>query len=364
IEAHLRFAGWLHVAMLAWTAFDIWMLPVLGAPPRGGGGGSPRIGGMGGMGGATATATVSVLSSAEVVAALRRLVATGAVKAPELVKLLGGRTGELQAPPKPIEASGKPAGSGPRTPKVEDRLHTIDELLGDPAVRAARKDRSFEGKLKGRLRDHAGKTLKERFDEARKDAATARDLGNQELIRETQRRVDAIRAEIESVETTLRRITEGDLPNERILEGPFARDNPVQAATRARIEQSPEIRANFRRQLAPREVAGAREAEGVAGRPGHAQSSHKWTQEMQAEILNKPDNIFTGVNDNGLPVDVYYRKNGDVAITVAGSKKDVITSYGPSDPDGAGSINPITKWKGQKTYIEINPRNGRPKPPE
>jgi hypothetical protein len=80
---------------------------------------------------------------------------------------------------------------------------------------------------------------------------------------------------------------------------------------------------------------------------------------MQAELLNNPDRVFTGVNDNGRSVDVYYRNNGDVVITVAGNKEQVITAYGPSDPDGTGSATPPGRWADDPRYVEINPRNGR-----
>ncbi len=99
--------------MLAWTAFDIFMLPVAPRP----GGGTPEppqlrdIGGIGGAGGAATATATTVLATAESAAALRRLAAIGAITAPKLVALLGGRSGEIQAPPKPIEASGK--GRGP-----------------------------------------------------------------------------------------------------------------------------------------------------------------------------------------------------------------------------------------------------------
>jgi hypothetical protein len=116
IKANNRLIAWINIAMLAWTAFDIWMLPVA---PRPGGGtpAPPKIGGMGGIGGAagaagaaTVTAT-TVLATAESAAALRRLVAIGAITAPKLLELLGGRPGEIQGRRGAIEASEKPSGS-------------------------------------------------------------------------------------------------------------------------------------------------------------------------------------------------------------------------------------------------------------
>jgi hypothetical protein len=109
IEKDARIAAWINIAMLAWTAFDIWMLPVVGRP--GGGGEPPRIGGIGGAGGgAVAVAAGSAVAGADAVAALGRLAAIGAITMPNVVKFLRGRTGGIEAPPKPMEASGKDRG--------------------------------------------------------------------------------------------------------------------------------------------------------------------------------------------------------------------------------------------------------------
>ncbi|HEY6526448.1 MAG TPA: hypothetical protein VIY10_21870 [Solirubrobacteraceae bacterium] len=116
IKASHRLAQWINIAMLAFTAFDILMLPVAGA--GGNGGGAPRFGGFGGAGGAGAVAVTTVLTDVESLAALKRLVAIGALTAPELVKTLGGRAGEIQGTPKPIETSpkgGPPGKSGGST---------------------------------------------------------------------------------------------------------------------------------------------------------------------------------------------------------------------------------------------------------
>lgn len=114
IAANNRLIQWLNIAMLAWTAIDIFMLPT--AVPGGGGPPEPtQIGGIGGgVGGAGAAATAAattVLATVESAAALRRLVAIGAITAPKLVELLGGRSGEIQGRLKPIEATGKGGGS-------------------------------------------------------------------------------------------------------------------------------------------------------------------------------------------------------------------------------------------------------------
>ena len=187
-------------------------------------------------------------------------------------------------------------------------------------------------------------------------------LGDPDLIREAQLKLDDLQTQVQSLERTLQRIAEGDLPGEPIVEGPFPNEPPARGAERARVEQSPQTRANFRRRLSQSDIEGAPPAEGGSGQAGHPRSGHGWSNEMQADLLNNPDRVFTGTNKNGRQVDVYYRNNGDVAITVAGNKEQVITAYGPSDPNG-GSFNPVSKWGDDPSYVEINPRNGRPLPP-
>ena len=111
IEAWDRFMGWVNIALLAWDAFDIWLMPSIGRP-GGGGGESPRIGGIGGAGGAAVATPATVLATAETRAALGRLAAIGAITAPKLVESLGGRSGVIKGRSRPIEASGKGNGRG------------------------------------------------------------------------------------------------------------------------------------------------------------------------------------------------------------------------------------------------------------
>lgn len=103
------FTGFINIAMLALTAYDIWALPGVG-----GGGKPPPIsgGGIGGAGGAVAVATTDVLASAESLEALRRLVAVGAIESPGLVKVLGGRGIAIERPPAPVLAAGKGSPGG------------------------------------------------------------------------------------------------------------------------------------------------------------------------------------------------------------------------------------------------------------
>jgi hypothetical protein len=111
IEAWDRFMGWVNIALLAWDAFDIWLMPSMGRP-GGGGGESPRIGGIGGAGGAAVASPATVLATAETRAALGRLAAIGAITAPKVVEFLGGRSGAIKGRSRPIEASVKGSGRG------------------------------------------------------------------------------------------------------------------------------------------------------------------------------------------------------------------------------------------------------------
>ncbi|SED07313.1 hypothetical protein SAMN04489727_6287 [Amycolatopsis tolypomycina] len=276
----------------------------------------------------------------------------------------GEREGEppVTAPEEPAVAPGEPPARAAAEPaEIDAGIRRVRELLAEPEVTAGRRgDRAFERDVQGQLRNQEGRTLEEQLQSARADAEAARELGDPAMLEESRQRLDALRDRVEALEGQLRRITEGDLPGEQIVEGPVAGEPPERAAERARVEGSAETRANFRRQVAPDEVVGAPAAEGGTGQTGHARSGHGWSEQMQADILNRPDRVFTGLNSDGRAVDIYYRNNGDVAITVAGRKEEVITAYGPSDPDGTGSFNDVSKWADKPGYVEINPRNGRP----
>jgi hypothetical protein len=114
IQKDARLAAWINIAMLAWTAYDIWMFPVVGKPGGGGGVEPPQIGGIGGDGGAVVVGggAAGAVVTADALAALARLAAIGAITMPNTVKFLRGRTGGIEAPPKAIEASTKDRGRG------------------------------------------------------------------------------------------------------------------------------------------------------------------------------------------------------------------------------------------------------------
>lgn len=124
------------------------------------------------------------------------------------------------------------------------------------------------------------------------------------------------------------------------------------AATRSATRQ--QRLANLRLKVRPQDMKGAPPAPG-SNTPGHARSAHGWTDEMQAQLVNAPDRVFSGFNDSATPreVDVYWRNNGDVVITEAGKKTSVITAYGPSSTRGGNSPAPVEKWANSPKYVEI-----------
>lgn len=107
----------------------------------------------------------------------------------------------------------------------------------------------------------------------------------------------------------------------------------------------------------------AKELEGSRGTStrasGHARSKHGVRNEVAAEILNHPERIFSGINKNGNPVDIYY-SNGSVVITDAGNKRSVITAYGQISTKGSNKPAvpsrwvESSKWQNGERYVEIN----------
>ncbi len=134
--------------------------------------------------------------------------------------------------------------------------------------------------------------------------------------------------------------------------------------TRRRRVASYQRMEEMARTVTPRGIGGAPPR--VAGaRPGHARSGHGYTDVMQAEILNNPDRVFSGVYEGefqGAPytreVDIYWRA-GDVVITEAGNKRSVITAFGISDPakirrgERTSAVDAEQKWANNPNYVEI-----------
>jgi hypothetical protein len=86
---------------------------------------------------------------------------------------------------------------------------------------------------------------------------------------------------------------------------------------------------NFRRFVAASEIKGAPPFKNRRI-PGHARSKHGIKVNVQADILNSPERIFSGANKYGREVDIYY-KSGSLVITEAGLKHSLITAYGLAD---------------------------------
>jgi hypothetical protein len=95
--------------------------------------------------------------------------------------------------------------------------------------------------------------------------------------------------------------------------------------------------------------------------PGHPEG-HPWpkegergghgmSKETYASILNSPERIFTGVNENDRDVDVYY-KGDTVVITEAGNKTLLITGFGKLD--GAKKIpRDPSRWVNKSNWKPI-----------
>ncbi|WP_225931408.1 hypothetical protein [Leptolyngbya sp. 7M] len=98
---------------------------------------------------------------------------------------------------------------------------------------------------------------------------------------------------------------------------------------------------------------------GPSGQAGHATSKHRIPEAIQADIINNPERVFIGVNENGRQVTIFYR-NGDVVITQDDDPTRVITAYGQSGvairPGGRvfpGSFVNPSKWADDPNYVEI-----------
>ncbi len=99
------------------------------------------------------------------------------------------------------------------------------------------------------------------------------------------------------------------------------------------LKETQRLIDNYRRQIKPNEIKGSQPV--APKKPsGHADAKHKVKPEVQAEIMNNPDRIFSGkrINRDGSEryVDIYYKK-GSAVITEQGDKGRVITAYGLID---------------------------------
>ena len=117
------------------------------------------------------------------------------------------------------------------------------------------------------------------------------------------------------------------------------------------IKELNRIHENYRRQIKPSEIKGAQPAS--SGLPsGHADSKHGVKVEVQATVMNTPDRIFSGINDNGRYVDIYY-KDESVVITEFGNKGRVITAYGTISTKGKIEPVDVEQFISNPRYVEI-----------
>ncbi len=136
------------------------------------------------------------------------------------------------------------------------------------------------------------------------------------------------------------------------LESELAKIKELRQSNQTRLTESKKRFSNFRKIVDPKEIQGAPDFAG-SGVSGHAKSKHGISNQTQAEILNNPERIFSGINSNGREVDIYY-KDGTVVITQASNKSSVITAYGKADTKGKSPkpVNP-DKWTNDTNYVEI-----------
>ncbi len=87
------------------------------------------------------------------------------------------------------------------------------------------------------------------------------------------------------------------------------------------------VRVYNKPQISGNDIKGALPRPG--GQAGHAKGKHDVSEELQAEIINNPERVFIGINDNGRQVTIFYRE-GNVVITQDNDFTRVITAYGSS----------------------------------
>src|SRR5262249_33464369 len=68
-------------------------------------------------------------------------------------------------------------------------------------------------------------------------------------------------------------------------------------------------------------------------------NKHSMPKDVQLDILNNWDQMWTGMSENGRPVDIYY-KDGRVVVTQQGNKNQIVTAYG----EGYGGRVDPSRW--------------------
>src|SRR6476469_6018163 len=79
------------------------------------------------------------------------------------------------------------------------------------------------------------------------------------------------------------------------------RSSEAGEAHAARLQRFKARVANCRRTVKSNEIRGAPPGPG-GSRHGPAESDHGWTDQMQADLLNRPERMFSGINDKGREV--------------------------------------------------------------
>jgi hypothetical protein len=112
---------------------------------------------------------------------------------------------------------------------------------------------------------------------------------------------------------------------------------------------------NYSRVVTAKEVEGSlpnMPAITAESAPGHPKSKHGVSDSDLLNVLNNPTHVFTGVNENGREVDVYWKETapgsgvGSVLFTDAGLKERVITAYGPIATKGSRTPKSLSDFQG------------------
>jgi hypothetical protein len=152
-----------------------------------------------------------------------------------------------------------------------------------------------------------------------------------QAIRDAQARIDRMLREMG--------LDQGFIPNDPRTQ--VLRDAGVPASVRTDINNggvTKRYSENLRSTVDPSQLVGAQPAMrrgGGVSAAGHSKSKHAIGPVEQAALLNNPDRVYTGINENGRRVDIYWRfgvstPDGPkdwMLVTDAGMKERVITSY-------------------------------------
>ncbi|MDQ3321089.1 MAG: hypothetical protein M3525_01335 [Acidobacteriota bacterium] len=150
----------------------------------------------------------------------------------------------------------------------------------------------------------------------------------------------------------LRQFSTIEITNIKPIQGNFAPSaNRLVGGDDDFLKETQRLIDSYRRQIKPKEIKGAQPVEG-SKTSGHPRSKHGVMPEVQADVMNKPDRIFSGINKNGRYVDIYY-KDGSAVITVQGDKGHVISAYGNITTKGKAKPYILETITNNPNYVEI-----------